>query len=381
MTLAPTSFARTYFDWNATAPLRPVAKAAMIAALDLVGNPSSVHAEGRKARGLVNEAREAVAALVGAASADVVFMSGATEANATVMAGGWDTIFTSEMEHESVLHAAKASHARIVEIAVGSDGVIDPGTIADEVMCGHQPLGRALITLQHANNETGIVQPVANVAAFARAHGIATHTDAVQTCGRIAVDVDTLGIDYLSLSAHKLGGPKGIGALILRNGAPLPNLLIGGGQERRRRAGTENIPGIAGFAAAAVAAKAEIATIDRQRRLRDHLEHQIRTMTSTATIIGRDVERLPNTTCLALPGCSAETLVIKLDLAGFAVSAGSACSSGKVGSSHVLRAIGVRPDLARAAVRISIGSSTTDDDIARFLSTWTELTRTVAKAA
>jgi cysteine desulfurase len=370
---------RTYLDWNATAPLRPEARAAMIAALDFTGNPSSIHAEGRKARALVNDAREKVAALVGAASADVVFASGATEANATVMAGGWDTI--SDIEHESVLHAAKATRARIVEIPVGHDGIVETGAIADEVLTGRHPLGRALITLQHANNETGIVQPVAEVAAFARAHGIAMHTDAVQTCGRLAVDVDALDVDYLSLSAHKLGGPKGVGALVLRNGAPLPNLLLGGGQERRRRAGTENITGIAGFGAATAAAKAEIATIDRQRLLRDRLEHHILAMTPDAVIIGRDVERLPNTTCVALPGGSAETLVIKLDLAGIAVSAGSACSSGKVGTSHVLRAMGTPPDLARAAIRISIGATTTADDVDRFLAAWTSITRTAAKAA
>ncbi len=372
---------RTYLDWNATAPLRPEARAAMIAALDLTGNPSSIHAEGRKARALVNDAREKVAALVGAASADVVFASGATEANATVMAGGWDTIFVSDIEHESVLHAAKATRARIVEIPVGHDGIVETGAIADEVLTGRHSLGRALITLQHANNETGIVQSVAEVAAFARAHGIAMHTDAVQTCGRLTVDVDALDVDYLSLSAHKLGGPKGVGALVLRNGAPLPNLLLGGGQERRRRAGTENITGIAGFGAATAAAKAEIATIDRQRLLRDRLEHHILAMTPDAVIIGRDVERLPNTTCVALPGGSAETLVIKLDLAGIAVSAGSACSSGKVGTSHVLRAMGTPPDLARAAIRISIGATTTADDVDRFLAAWTSITRTAAKAA
>lgn len=381
MTGHPSYFQRTYLDWNATAPLRPEAKAAAIAALDVIGNPSSIHAEGRKARALVNDAREQVAALVGAAPADVVFTSGATEANSTVMAANWSTIFVAGMEHESVLHAAKATRARIVEIPVGHDGVIETGAVADEVLSGCEPIGRALITVQHANNETGVIQPIADVAAFARAHDISMHTDAVQTCGRLAVDVNTLGVDYLSLSAHKLGGPKGIGALVLRNGAPLPNLLLGGGQERRRRAGTENVVGIAGFGAAAVAAKAEIDTIDRQRALRDRLEKHILTMSPEAVIIGLDVERLPNTTCVALAATTAETLVIKLDLAGIAVSAGSACSSGKVGASHVLRAMGVRPDLSRAAIRISIGATTTDEDVVRFLAAWTSITRTAAKAA
>jgi cysteine desulfurase len=372
---------RTYLDWNATAPLRPEARVAMVKALDLTGNPSSIHAEGRHARAVIDDAREQVAALVGARASDVVFTSGATEANATVMAAGWSTIFVSDIEHESVVHAAKATRARIIEIPVGRDGVVEVGAIADEVLTGTGSSGRTLLTLQHANNETGAIQPVAEVAAFARAHGLAVHTDAVQTCGRLPVDVAALGVDYLSLSAHKLGGPKGIGALILRDGAPLPNLLLGGGQERRRRAGTENIAGIAGFGAAAVAAKAEIANIDRQRARRDLLEHHIRSMSPKAVIVAETVERLPNTTCVAVSGITSETLVIKLDLAGFAISAGSACSSGKVGASHVLRAMGTPPDLARAAIRISIGASTTDAEIDRFLTHWTTITRTAAKAA
>lgn len=381
MTAAHTYLVRTYLDWNATAPLRPEARAAMIAALGLVGNPSSVHAEGRAARSLIEDAREKVAALVGASPADVVFTSGATEANVAVMAGGWSTIFVADIEHESVLHAAKASRARIVEIPVDARGVIDSGTIADAVLCAPEALGRALLTLQMANNETGIVNPVADVAAFARAHGIATHTDAVQACGRMIVDVRSLSVDYLSLSAHKLGGPKGVGALILRAGAALPNLLLGGGQERRRRAGTENVAGIAGFGVAADMARRDIANIHRQRALRDRIEHQLRVTSPDAVIVGHDVERLANTTCVALPGAAAETLLIKLDLAGIAVSAGSACSSGKVGASHVLRAMGIAPDLARAAIRISIGPTTTDADIGRFIDTWTTITRTAAKAA
>lgn len=372
---------RTYLDWNATAPLRPEARAAVITALDVVGNPSSVHAEGRRARALVEEAREQVAALVGAAPADVVFTSGATEANATVMAGGWGTIFVSDIEHESVVQAAKATRARIVEIPAGLDGTVDVGAIADEVLTGDASGGRALITLQLANNETGVVQPVGEVAAFARAHGLSMHCDGVQACGRIDVRGALRDVDFVSISAHKLGGPKGVGALIVRNGAPLPSLLLGGGQERRRRAGTENIGGIAGFGAAAAAARAELAQYDRLRGLRDHLERQVRATMPEAVIIGGDAERLANTSCVALPGRPAETLVIKLDLAGIAVSAGSACSSGKVGASHVLLAMGHTPDTARSAIRISIGPTTRERDIAHFLDAWTTITRTTAKAA
>ena len=372
---------RTYLDWNASAELRPQARTAMIAALDHVGNPSSVHAEGRTARALVEDARERVAALVGAAPADVVFTSGATESNVTVLSSGWSTIFVAEIEHESVLHPAKASGARIVEIPVFRSGLVDTGALADEILSATSSLDRALISLQMANNETGVIQPVAEVAAFAAAHSIKMHTDAVQACGRLAVDVTRLGVDYLSLSAHKIGGPKGVGALVLRNGASRPNLLLGGGQERRRRAGTENIAGIAGFGAAAQAAINDLASIDRQRARRDNLEQRLAALSPDVIVIGRDADRLANTTCIALPGKTAETLLIKLDLAGIAVSAGSACSSGKVGTSHVLRAMGIDPDLARSAIRISLGAATSDDDIARFLIAWTTITRTAALAA
>jgi cysteine desulfurase len=199
------------------------------------------------------------------------------------------------------------------------------------------------------------------------------HTDAVQAAGRIAVDFRTLGVDFLSLSAHKLGGPKGIGALIVREGAAMPPLIAGGGQERRRRAGTENVPAIAGFGAAARAAGRELAEMDRVRSLRDRLEADIRAVTPEAQVIGAGAERLPNTASIALPGASAETLVIALDLAGVAVSAGAACSSGKVGASHVLSAMGVEPTLARAAIRVSLGRGSSERDVAAFVAAWSRL--------
>jgi cysteine desulfurase len=375
------SHGRTYLDWNATAPLCKPARDAMLAALDYVGNASSVHAEGRRARDLVETARDQVARLVGAAPADVVFTSGATEANATVLSGGWDTIFVSDAEHESVVASAKVSRARIVEIPAGHDGQFEVESIAAEILCGAMPVGRGLISLQMANNETGVIQPVAEVAAFAHGHGLMTHTDAVQACGRIVVDVAALGVDYLALSAHKLGGPKGVGALVLRDGAALPALLVGGGQERRRRAGTENVAGIAGFGAAAEQALKNLALVERQRVLRDTLERDVLRHTAGAVVIGTGSARLANTSCIAVPGKAAETLVIKLDLAGIAVSAGSACSSGKVGTSPVLRAMGIAPGLARGAIRISIGPETTDQDVARFLSAWDQIMRPAAQAA
>ena len=229
---------------------------------------------------------------------------------------------------------------------------------------------RRLLSLQLANNETGIVQPVAAVAETARSQGLAVHTDAVQAAGRIAVDLQALGVDYLSLSAHKLGGPKGVGALIVRDGTPLPAYIAGGGQERRRRAGTENVPAIAGFGAAARAAVGDLATMDRVRALRDRVELEVKAVTPTAVVIGAEADRLPNTTSIALPGASAETLVIALDLAGVAVSAGAACSSGKVGASRVLEAMGLAPALARAAIRVSLGWGSTEADVAAFAAAW-----------
>ena len=366
-----TSVLRTYLDYNATAPLRPEAREAMLAAMDAVGNPSSVHAEGRQARAIVETARERIAALAGAKPLEVVFTSGATEANAWVInAGGWDTIFACDVEHESVRAPLKESRARIVDVPVDSDGVARVEAVASGVLNG-PPVGHALVLLQVANNETGVIQPVADVAHFAREHGLVMHTDAVQAAGRLPLDMAALGIDTMSLSAHKLGGPKGVGALIIRDGTKLGNLISGGGQERRRRGGTENVVGIAGFGAAAEAAVSELAQVERVRGLRDRLEREA--MATGASIVGADVTQLANTTCLAFAGLSAETLVIKFDLRGVAISAGSACSSGKVGTSHVLAAQGLDAALARAAIRISLGWNTSDADVDAFLRVWADI--------
>ena len=366
------SRSRTYLDWNATAPLRREARVAMVAALDVLGNPSSPHAEGRRARGLVEDAREQVAALVGARPAEVVFTSGGTEANNAVLAAGRDAILISGIEHNSVLAPALRSGAPVVDIPVGGDGVVRQESFAGHMSQG----GRALVSLQMANNETGALQPVAEVAAMARQHGFGMHSDAVQAAGRVPIDMAALGVDYLTLSAHKLGGPKGVGALVVRDGAALPAFIAGGGQERRRRAGTENVAGIAGFGAAAEAARHDLAEIERVRALRDRLEAQAREITPEALIIAGEAQRLPNTTCLAWPGASAETLVIALDLRGIAVSAGAACSSGKVGASRVLAAMGLAPDMARAAIRISLGPTSGERDVAAFLEAWSRIAET-----
>lgn len=372
---------RTYLDWNATVPLRPEARAAMIAALDVIGNPSSVHAEGRRARAIVEDARERVAALVGANPADVIFTSGATEANATVMAAGWDTIFVSAMEHDSVLAPARASGARIVEIPATRDGVAMAEIVADHWLRMSAAFGRTLVSLQAANSETGVLQPVAETAAFARAHGLAMHCDAVQAAGRIALGPLLADVEYVSIAAHKIGGPKGVGALISRAGTDLPALIRGGGQERRRRAGTENVAAIAGFGAVAEAALQALGKRADVRRRRDRLEQEVRRVTPQALVIGADAERLDNTACIALPGRSAETLVIALDLAGVSVSAGSACSSGKVGESHVLKALGLPVEVQRGAVRVSIGPETSDEDISQFVMAWSRIAGEAALAA
>lgn len=347
----------------------------MVAALDVVGNPSSVHAEGRQARALIETARDQVAALVGAEARDVYFTSGASEANSWVLRSGFDTVLRAGSEHDSVLSAAAAGGARIVELPVARNGVVAIAAIADEALCGTATLGRALVALQFANNETGVIQPVAEVVEFAHGHRLLVLCDAVQAAGRIAIDVRALGADYVTLSGHKLGGPKGVGALIARPGAALSPLILGGGQERRQRAGTENVAAIAGFGAAAVAAMRDLdASGIHMHTLRARLEADLLAGTPGMVIVGADARRLPNTTCAALPGRLAEVLVAGLDLAGVAVSAGAACSSGKVGRSRVLEAMGCDGPVAAGAVRVSLGPDTTQEDIAAFLAAWHAMT-------
>ena len=366
---------RTYLDYNASAPLLPQAREAMLAALACEGNASSVHAEGRRLRAMIEAARDDVASLVGAKPADVVFTSGATEANVTVLSGGWDSVFVAGIEHDSVLAPVRASGARLIGVPVHGSGVIDAGAIAARVLKGFEPYGRAVIALQLANNETGVVQPVAEVAAFAREHGMFCHSDGVQAAGRLAIDFDALGVDTLAISAHKIGGPKGVGALVIRDGATINRFMSGGGQERRRRAGTENVAGIAGFGVAARLAVAGLAEFARLAALRDRLERGLLALTPQAVVFGALAERLGNTTCVGVPGMAAEIVVIKLDMAGFAVSAGSACSSGKVGASHVLAAMGAEPEAARGAIRISLGPASTAHDVDAFLGQWLDIHR------
>jgi cysteine desulfurase len=380
---------RAYLDWNATAPLRSEARAAMAAAMDVVGNPSSVHAEGRETRRLVEDAREQVAALVGAIPRNVIFTSGGTEANVLALtpglrrgeSGAPERLLMSTIEHPSVRSGDRFAVSVQEDIPVTGTGLVDTDWLAHRLaeLGGSRPL----VSLMLANNETGAIQPVAAVAELAHAHGGLMHVDAVQAAGKISCDINLLGADLLAVSAHKLGGPKGVGALILADESlHISNpMLRGGGQESGRRAGTENVLGIAGFGAAARAAREALADSAAQMTAaRDRLEARVREIAPEAVIFGANAPRLPNTTLLAMPGIRAETALIALDLEGVAVSSGSACSSGKVAPSHVLAAMGVPPELALGAIRISLGPITTDDDIEMFLKAWTKRVMGLSRA-
>ncbi len=362
---------RTYLDYNATAPLRPEAREAMIAVIDsAAGNASSVHAEGRLARAAIDTAREQVASVVGANATEVVFTSGATEAANWIFNAPWTTVFSAKIEHPAILNPLARSAAKHVVLPVNNKGIIDVAA-AQKLLQEHaDPKGRALLVVQLANNETGVVQPIATLAGLAREAGVTVATDAVQAIGKQMVDFHGLGADMMLVSAHKLGGPAGVGALVVRDGCNVVPLVIGGGQERSRRGGTENVAGIAGFGAAAVAADRDLATFEKLRELRDRLEGFVLEQTPEAVVIAKDAQRLVNTSCLALPGQRGETIVIKFDLKGVSLSAGSACSSGKTARSETLDAMGLEEDLATSAIRVSLGWATTENDIAAFEKAW-----------
>lgn len=362
-----------YLDHNATSPLRPEARAAMLAAWEAGGNPSSVHAAGRKARATVEGARETVARLVGAAADDVVFTSGGTEAIWLALAGAIagalendariNRLLISAIEHDAVRSNAAAAAARVAglraeTIPVTGDGVVNLDALRTALREGK---GRALVAVMVANNENGVIQPIGEVAILAQESGALLLADAVQAAGKIEIGDLASYADYISLSAHKLGGPQGVGALIAKSGAPFAAQVLGGGQEKRRRAGTENVAGIAGFGAAASAADAHRDEA-RLSKLRDDFEHALRKAVPEVAIFGANARRLPNTSNFALPGTAAETAVMALDLEGVMVSAGAACASGKVARSHVLEAMGVSDEIARAVLRVSFGWNSTDAD-------------------
>jgi cysteine desulfurase len=375
---------RIYLDWNATAPLRPEAREAMAAAWDLGGNPSSVHAEGRQARGLVEQARVSIADAVGALPRNVVFTSGGTEANALGLTPGLrrssgfpvTRLLVSAIEHASVLAGGRFPTEAVGAIGVTRAGLLDLDRLR-AMLEGGPP---ALVSVMLANNETGAVQPVAEAGEIVHSAGGLLHVDAIQAFGKIRFDINAMNADLVTLSAHKIGGPKGVGALLLAEGLPGPEpLLRGGGQELGRRAGTENVAGIAGFGAAAKAAMAVLqGEAIRLKNLQNRLETGLR-RTAGVIVFADEVARLPNTTLFAIPGLKAETAVIGFDLAGLAVSSGSACSSGKVQPSHVLEAMGFGSELAEGAVRLSLGWSTSDADVDRCLEAWRKLADTLLR--
>ena len=356
-------------DANATEPLRPEARAAVLAALDLPGNPSSVHAEGRAARRLLEDARGAIAARFGTRAQDIVFTAGGTEANALAIHGlsAGRRVLVGATEHPAVLSAAPGA----TRLPVHADGTIDLDALEAALAAG----GPALVCLMAANNETGVLHPIEAAAALCRHHGALLHVDAVQAAGRTPLPP---GADSLALSAHKLGGPKGAGAVLLRPGLDLAPLIAGGGQERGRRGGTEPLPAIAGFAAAARAATDQAAA--RLAPIRDAIEAAIATIAPEARFPGQGAPRLPNTSAILLPGVAAETQVIALDLAGVRVSAGAACSSGKVGASHVLAAMGYGNE-AGCTIRVSLPWNTPEDAAARFVVVWAAMRETASRRA
>jgi cysteine desulfurase len=359
---------RTYLDHNATSPLRESVKQAMRAAMDVEGNASSVHREGRLARKLLDDSREAIAGALGVLAPMIVFTSGGSEANNMAIRNApVERILVSAIEHPAVIEAAKAVNKPAEFIPVTSQGIVDLEALA-KMLEGP----KALVSVMLANNETGVIQPIREIVALAQKHGALVHADAVQAFGKIPVNFGLLGVDMMTIAAHKIGGPTAIGALVLRDGLPMEPFIVGGGQELRRRAGTENLVGVAGFAAVA---RENLLNV---KALRDELESSL----EGAVIFGGEAERLPNTTYFSQPGMSAETLLMNFDLEGIAVSSGSACSSGKVTKSHVLSAMAVAPELARGAIRISLGWNTTHEHIEHFTSVWRKLlARHQAKAA
>lgn len=368
-----------YADYNATAPLRPEAREAMLAALEIGANPSSVHRPGREARKAVETARAQLGTAIGAAAENIIFTSGGTEANQLALHGcvaaivtndGAATQLISNIEHEAVTQNAATAGARLYGIEVTRDGVIDLDDLREHLLAmTPEEYGTPFLSLMLVNNETGVIQPVAEAAAMVREFGGLTHCDAVQALGKIPVNVALLGVDYLALSAHKIGGPQGVGALWHRPGAPLMPILRGGGQERSLRSGTENVAGIAGFGAAAGAAVRDLPKYQELATLRDGMEARLE-REAGVTVMGKASPRVAGTSCFAAAGFKAETQVMAMDLAGIAVSSGSACSSGKVRRSLVLLAMGQSNALAESAIRTSFGWKSSREDFDAVADAW-----------
>lgn len=354
-----------YLDANATMPVKPAVKLAVMEALDRHGNPSSVHRYGRIARRTVEESRRAVAGLVNAKPTQVVFTSGGTEANNLVLRGlDVPSIYVSSIEHDSVLSTVPEASRLPVDVS----GRLDLGRAAEILSMAPS---RSLISVMLVNNETGVIQSVAELAALAKTKGHLVHCDAVQAAGRLPIDMSALGVDALTLSAHKIGAVQGVGALIVADNLPLKAQQVGGGQEMRRRAGTENVSGIMAFGMAARLAADDLLDMPRLARLRDELQACLQSIGGDdVVVLGRDAPRVANTLSVALRGVSSETQVMAMDLAGIAVSAGSACSSGKVRVSHVAKAMGYDDDVAGGTLRLSLGWHTNASDVARAIDVW-----------
>ncbi len=368
--MSPT--ARIYADYNATAPLRPEAKAAMLRALDLTGNPSSVHGEGRKARTLVEQAREAIAGAIGACRDDIAFTSGGTEAVQAPLRGAMQVeglLVASAIEHDAVTSLATVKEAW----PVSASGVVELDWLSETVGQLQRQGYRPLVSLMLVNNETGVIQPVAEAAEIVRKAGGLTHCDAIQALGKTQVSIIDLDVDYLSLSAHKIGGPQGVGAFYVKPGAPFRAVQTGGGQEFGRRAGTENVAGIAGFGAAIEAAEAGIQQYEGLRTARDTMEATLKAAVPSMQVHGEAAPRVAGVSCFGVEGLPSETQIMGLDLAGFAVSAGSACSSGKVKPSRVLTAMGLNDTAARSAIRASFGWNSTVEEFEALARAWLKM--------
>lgn len=361
---------RVYFDHNATSPLRAAARAAMDAAHDRGGNASSVHSEGRAARGMVEKARKQIATPLDVDPAQIIFTSGATESNNAILRGFPDrSVFLSAVEHPCV-HENRGEHATFIPVT--RDGVVDIAAFEQMIAACAQP---ALVSVMAVNNETGVIQPVSEIMAIAKKYNAITHTDAVQALGRIPITRAGLNVDFLTLSAHKVGGPQGVGATIIAPGAPLPRFIIGGSQERNHRAGTENVPAISGFGAAVEEAAAQRETyVTTLTSMREEMEREMMRLSPSIRIYGTDAPRVANTICLTVPHVSSETMLIALDIEGVAISSGAACSSGTVRPSRVLMQMGVSEDEAKTALRISLGWNSTSEDVEKFLSAWQKIT-------
>ncbi|MCB1475321.1 MAG: cysteine desulfurase [Rhodobiaceae bacterium] len=375
---------RSYLDYNATAPMRAQARDALHAALALTGNPSSVHAEGRKAHAALEEAREKLASLLDVRATDIIFTSGGSEAAATLLSprsnlsgAAASRLFLGAGEHDCVRAGHRFDKANVTELALDSDGAVDIEAAAAELSAKGAAGG--MIAVQAANNETGVIQPIANLRDACGASNAYIVCDAVQAFGRISIGRGECPADALFVSAHKLGGPKGIGAIALRNrDFAIDPLVRGGGQERGARAGTQNVAAAVAFAAAAEAAIADMESeAARLSAMRENLEFGLLSITPHAVIAGAGAKRLPNTTCIALAGLDAQTALMAFDLKGVSISSGSACSSGKVGASHVLRAMGYDDALTGGAIRVSLGHETVKEDIETFLSAWRDITRSL----